>query len=932
MYYTKHLNTLLAILFFFGFQGNILSQNDTGINYSFPGTSLREALQVLINEHNIPVLYINTEIEDISVSAECQNCQPKDALNNLLEGTPLQWKQIKNQFILYNSSTGNLHTGPTEGNSENRNLKGFITDSINDIPLPYATILIEGTNKGVTSDENGYFELNLPADKYALNIMYVGYNPDTLIADLTLPGKTKARLIKLDPTNYNLDAVVIKTSKIHALDVDQDATTLTLEPEKIKQIATLNPGDLNQNIRITPGVSGVNDNLSGFNIRGGSPDQTLVIFDGIPLYHAQHLMGFNSAFNANSVEKISLHSGGFSARYGDRLSGILELQGKSGNNEKLHYGITADFFNLSGYLDLPVSKKINLYTNYTKSIDVLQQKEKITDRNDHAFFNQYDNIYASSEPKAGYNLDAYGSSSPQAQQRFSEYQDLSAKLKYSGKKDTTSLSVIFGTDEINIDATLAPTENKTGVRNERWNNLGLGYHYKREWRPDFHSVFSAAYSDYSNQTRFDYQYLNSSQEDSITTSYENNNTINHLRLAAENFIRFSHFYRLKLGIEYSRVKTMAERTFMSNDSVMYNLFDNDKTNNKYITFIENDLTLLKKSDIQLGLRVIHHDFTHAINFMPRAGIKHRLTNNITLSYNWGVFYQYMHRTPSVIFFNVSSFGSSNTWVNAQEDLRPSRSTHHIAGIGFKFKKYAANISTYYKKYYNLSFLTPTKTDFIGIDNEYPRLTQSIYLDWTLDHKYISNGNDKSDILIGDGYSQGLEIFLSKSKGIHTGFISYHWGTTRYRFPYMNNGKEFTSPDSREHELTIMNQIGYRNWHFGLTYLIASGKNYPASYYTNNYSQNNILYLRHPVSWEISNMKKLPAYHRMDASLRKSWDNLLFFSGSVGLSVYNVLAINNIISKYYESESDEDFTPVKNSELKNQYDTGRMLNLFVEINF
>ena len=219
----------------------------------------------------------------------------------------------------------------TSSFSQKHTISGYVEDKSTGERLISANIYNPENFQGVISNNYGFFSLTFPEGRFRLTFSYVGYNP--VILDLNLIRDTLITVV-LDPV-ISLDEVIISAAKAKSAVRSSQMSMTELSPKTIKAIPMfLGEVDVLKALQLLPGVQSGNEGTSGLYVRGGGPDQNLILLDGVPVYNANHLFGFFSVFNPDAIQSVKLIKGGFPARYGGRLSAVLDIRMKDGNNKK----------------------------------------------------------------------------------------------------------------------------------------------------------------------------------------------------------------------------------------------------------------------------------------------------------------------------------------------------------------------------------------------------------------------------------------------------------------------------------------------------------------------------------------------------------------------------------------------------------------------
>ncbi|MVM38866.1 TonB-dependent receptor plug domain-containing protein [Spirosoma sp. HMF3257] len=250
---------------------------------------------------------------------------------------------------------------PTKATKPHRvdfTVSGRVVDGKTGESLPYAHVRVVATKQTVGTNLDGYFTLlHVPTDTAMLLISFLGYR------DLRFqlqPEKSVRNLrIELEASVIDLSDITIVAQKAEVMKASSDEVGLIqLTPRNLTKLPNIGERDVFRALQLMPGVSAANESSSGLYVRGGTPDQTLVLFDGFTVYNVDHLYGFFSAFNYNALKSVQLYKGGFDAKYGGRLSGVAELTGKEGNRRQFNAGGDASLLSVNAYAEGPIGRKI----------------------------------------------------------------------------------------------------------------------------------------------------------------------------------------------------------------------------------------------------------------------------------------------------------------------------------------------------------------------------------------------------------------------------------------------------------------------------------------------------------------------------------------------------------------------------------------------
>lgn len=272
-----------------------------------------------------------------------------------------------------------------------RTISGVVISGDNQERLPFSDIIIKGTNQGTSTNVDGFFSLiDVPEDSLILQIFYVGYSTKELRIEA---GNLDVKNLKIElQSGVQLGEVVVSSKSYKVMNASEGVSTIQISPAQLSLLPNVGEVDIFRSLQLLPGVSGSNESSSGLYVRGGTPDQNLVLLDGMTVYNVDHFFGFFSAFNADAVKDVQLFKGAFPAKYGGRLSSVVDLTGKTGNPTKVQGNVGLNLLNARAGIQIPLFKKGSFsiygrrsYTDiirsgvYNKIFDVFTQTENPPD-------------------------------------------------------------------------------------------------------------------------------------------------------------------------------------------------------------------------------------------------------------------------------------------------------------------------------------------------------------------------------------------------------------------------------------------------------------------------------------------------------------------------------------------------------------------------
>jgi len=749
-------------------------------------------------------------------------------------------------FILLAAGITNL------ASQEKYTLNGYIRDNTSGESLIGATAYVVELGIGATSNEYGFYSITLPPDDYTIEFGYLGFQ--SKLEQITLTENTRLD-IELGEEALELDEVVITAESEDRNVTDVEMSTNKLDVATIKKMPTLlGEVEIIRSIQLLPGVTTVGEGASGFNVRGGSIDQNLVLLDEAPVFNSSHLFGFFSVFNPDAVKDVKLYKGGIPSRYGGRLSSILDVRMKEGNNKKLTIdgGIGFIFSRLSIEAPIVRDKASFIVAARRSYIDVLS-RPFLSDENQDSGLNFY---------------------------------DLTLKTNYKfSEKDRIFLSGYLGRDNFLFGETAGFNwGNSTGTL--RWNHL---------FSEKLFSNLTFYYSDYDYQIKFFSDPQNRFDWNAGIVNYSLKPELT-LYLNPKNAIRFGGqaiVYKFDpgtaIGVSEGEVRDFGLSSKYAIESALY---------------IENEQELGSNIKINYGLRWSHFNYTgkgvaytfaeanpgtrRALlstetydqwesiqtynNFEPRLAVNFQLSGNRSIKASYNRMAQYIQ-----LISNTTASTPVDIWTPASNNIEPQIADQFAVGYfqNFADNSYEFSAETYYKKMDNI-------VDYIDAAD------------------LILNPYIEGDLLSGEGRAYGLELLMKKNKGDFTGWLSYTLARTERKIPGINQNQWYPSRFDQTHKMTFNGfyELNER-WSLSSTITVISGS--PITFPTSRFEQQG--YVIPHNSNESRNNVRIPLYHRLDlgATLKGKKKPGKKWYGEWVFSIYNVYARRNPFAIYFRPE-------------------------------
>ncbi len=732
-------------------------------------------------------------------------------------------------------------------------ISGYVRDIENGETLIGSFIFLSENGASTVSNEYGFYSITVDQGTYTLNGTYLGYedNIQSIVLD-----QNRTINLDLNPDKNTLDEVIVT-----AEEVDRNVRSLEMSVNKLniktlqKMPALLGETEILRGIQLLPGVTSVGEGAAGFNVRGGSIDQNLVLLDEAPVYNSSHLFGFFSVFNPDAVKDVKLYKGGIPARYGGRLSSILDVRMKEGNNKQLEVkgGIGTVFSRLSVEAPIVKDKSSFIVAGRRSYIDILASP----------ILNDAD---------GDFTLNFY---------------DLTLKTNYKfSDKDQIFLSGYFGRDNFGFGGAAGFNwGNQTGTF--RWNHLFSD------------KLFANLTTYFSN---YDYQ-INFGRSDEDTFDWNAN--IKNYSIKPE----FSWFIKpqniLRFGGQMIYYIFEPANAISVNNDVVTDISISEQFSLESNIFIENEITLFDKLQINYGLRLSHFAYlggrnvynfgdaprgeikpltsitvandreviTDYFNLEPRFSLKFDLTKKSSFKASYNRTAQYIH-----LLSNTTASTPVDIWTPATNNIKPAMADQIALGYfrNFKENMYEFSGEVYYKKMNGL-------IDYIdGAD-------------------LILNEFVEGQILEGEGRAYGAEFLLKKTEGRFSGWLSYTLARSERLVEGISNDEWYPSRFDQTHNFNITTFYEL-NDRLTLSANFIYNTGTPTTFANSGYYQQG--YFIPNNDNDFRNNVRIPDYHRLDLSLtldpkpgNRKWKGQWVFG------IYNVYAQKNPFSIYFRQNSE-----------------------------
>ena len=738
---------------------------------------------------------------------------------------------------------------------DSHTISGTITDKSNGETLFGASVFLSGTTVGGVTNEYGFYSITAPEGVYVLNISYMGYTDVNININLNQDLKFN---IEISEFSTELDEVVVTADEPERVLIRKpEMSVLKMNVGTVKQMpVVLGEVDILKSLQMLPGVTNNGEGTGGFHVRGGAQDQNLVLLDEAIIYNTSHMFGFFSVFNADAIKDLKLYKGGIPARFGGRVSSVLDIRQKDGNSKK--FALTGGLGIISSRLTAegPVfgERGSFLVAGRRSYIDLILKAAG--ENNSVSFYDlNLKTNYSLGDNNKLYLSGYFGRDAFKLGNSFrSSYGNASGNLRWNhifNDRLFSNLSAIASRYEYDLDFDQEEFEWVSSIT-----NYNLKYDLKFYWNDAITLDFggSGIYYDFDPgavKPTADTSPVNPLQLDrkkAIETGlYLNAEHKLTAKLTAQYGLRYSAFGRLG-GQPISE--------YANGLPVVYNptlgIYERGE--------------VIGETDYAEGKSIETFG-----NLEPRVSLAYLLNEDSSIKAGFSRAAQYIH-----LLSNTSSVTPLDVWAPSGPFIKPQLSNQYALGYfrNFLDKTYSLEVETYYKT----------------VDNR---------IDYIDGSELIGQNTIETEILNGEMRAYGLELLLRKNKGDLTGWVSYTLSKSEQRTPGgnaggtgINSGNWYNAFFDRTHDISISGTYRYNDlWSFGTNLVFQTGR--PVTYPNGQFQYEGLSI----ATYAPRNSDRLPAYHRMDVSVNykpRKYQNTRF-KGEWVLSIYNLYHRKNAAS-------------------------------------
>ena len=758
--------------------------------------------------------------------------------------------------------------------AQRRTISGYVMDAASKETLIGATVFDKNSGKGCATNSYGFYTLTLNQGEVDLQVSYVGYTQQNKTLDL----KENLNLNFSLETNTTLDEVVVEAARATVSARSPQMSVVELPVQQIKSIPTLfGEADVLKAIQLLPGVQNGSEGSAGMYVRGGGPDENLLLLDGVPVYNVNHMLGFFSVFNPDALKNVTLYKGSFPAHFGGRLSSVVDIRMKEGDMQQYHgnasIGLISSKLNVEGPI---VKDKLSFNLSYRRTYgDLLIKPAMWIISLSNSEINRL---------RAGYY-----------------FYDLNAKLNWKiSDKDRLYLSFYSGDDAIYFGV-----KNKDYITNEyqsisrnkldwKWGNKVTALRWNHVMSQQLFMDASVNYTQYRHNlgmsmTDESFDLVeNTAYKEELGMAYKSG--INDLTAKVDFYYTPLPNHEIRFGGNYTyhifRPDVQSMRYSTSSDGINndYDTLVGSPIVNAHETalYAEDNMTLGDIFRINAGV----HYSTFTVEGKTYQSVQPRLSTSLMLASNFSLKAGYAYMTQYVHLLSNSSLSlPTDLWVPVTAKIVPMNAHQWSVGAFYELPRlFDISVEGYYKTMDNL-LEYKDGASFFGSSERW-------------DEK----------VCMGKGWAYGVEFLVQRSFGKTTGWVGYTWAHAKRKFDregqMINNGKVFPAKYDRRHDISITVQHKFNDkYDLSGTWVFRSGN--CGTLGTQLYD--GLL----PNAWgNISTIQALERnnfrmgnYHRLDLSFNYHHTPFKYGIGTLNVSVYNAYCHNNPFLVYTEYDWD-----------------------------
>ncbi|MFC4720731.1 TonB-dependent receptor domain-containing protein [Geojedonia litorea] len=790
---------------------------------------LEEVITVLETQFDVKVSYAVNDVKDIFIEKPDPSLTLQETIAYLNSKTLLNFKLLDNRYITVSVIDKQI------------SICGYVISLVDDSPLFGATIAVNNTNTGAVANTEGRFNLENISANAILTISFLGFETKQIAANQLFSPNGTCKRILLGEASEALNQVLITKFLTTGLQKLIDGSTV-LNTKAFGILPGLIEPDILQSIQALPGVESVDESIANINVRGGTNDQNLVLWDGIKMYHSGHFFGLISAYNPYLTEKVVVTKNGTSTQYSDGVSSTINIFTKDKINSKINGGVGLNLISADAFVEIPITKNVAFH---------LSGRRSFTDAfSTPTYDNYFDRSFQDSEINTRSNNDNAQSSSD-----FLFY-DYTAKLLVD-LNDNHSFRANFISINNNLDyaESFTTSENTTESKtsNLTQNNLGYGLQWKGQWTDKFSTHITGYYSKYNvdatdNRVETDQRLTQSNEV--LDTGIKLNSTLT----VNQNLNILSGYQLNETGILNETTVSSPQYELTKKDVLINHAIFSEAEYRKNNTYF------------RAGVRVNYFQKFDKLVIEPRLNIRQKLSNRLALKLE-GEFKN--QSATQIVDFQDDFLGVENRrWILANNSSIPiATSKQGSFGVEFNQNNLNLEVTSFYKL-----------VDGITASN------QGFYNNF----QYVNAS--------GSYTAKGVEFLINKTANQYSTWLSYTYSTNDYEFETFTPSNFPNNVDIRHSLSLAFNYDILEDLQVALGGIWRTGKPYTKPIEGNETVQDGNTTF---VNYDTPNSERLDEFLRLDASVNYSFEFSNAVKASLRAGVINLTDRKNSINRYYE---------------------------------
>ena len=792
---------------------------------------LKDFLILLESKNEIVFSYDDDRVINQHVTIVSGEYTLHQILINVFDQTNMNFEFVDSRHILL-----------TPRKSNGGSLCGYVVDETTGEPIAFASVFNDSKTNGTTTNDEGYFSIQVNESDQSIFISFIGFK--TLEIDLKKNAVQPCPNYNLQLENVSIAPVVLKEYLADGIKQSANANTVVIEPEHMDVLPGSVEKDVLSAISFLPGITSPVESLDRIHVRGGTPDQNLILWDGIPMYHTSHFFGTISAFNPNIIDHVDVYRSGIGSEFGGRVSSVIDIHSTEEITDDFHFGAGFNLTHLHLDFDIPLWKNSSL---------MISTRRSITDAwNTPTFIRYAEKVFQGTE------VENSNFNDPDLQ--FSDefkFNDANLKWMMDYGKNKFRFSSLGTLNSLNYKSDIEEWQvYSVDVMDLR--NAGANFTWERQWNPRYSSKLEITNAEY----KFDYDFSIKRKEDNTTAPYAliSNNSITDGGLNWDNQWKVNEEQNISFGYQFTENKTRIDITARNRqDSTKTDL---DFENRLHSLYGEYSLNLTNTLQLDVGLRYLYQEVLRNNYFEPRIALVTSLTDRLKLKISTGKHFQFVSQ---LVAFDTNRLGFNNQfWVTAQNadndnnvTIPVIESNQWMGGFIYRKGSWTLDVEGYVKE---LAGITTFSSSFFELDN-----------------KPFSSGNSRI---------RGIDFLLKKRFKRYRSWVSYSLSKIKYEFPEISLDPIVASHD-QTHIFKWVHLYKYKFWDFSLGLEYRSGLPATQAFLVDD-----------QIAYGEPNALRLSQYFRMDASIVYNFGSAEKWNGFISFSLQNLTDNTNILGRNY----------------------------------